>query len=145
MKNLIIDLSGFQKKFKHITETKIPGLINKGLGQAGMQLLRDTVMERPTVPMKEGTLRGSGSIFVDNKLVQVSPFGKKGKAAGSCSGMKKDMAMVVFNTEYAARLHEAEGFKFTEPSSGPKYLESKMIRYGKGYFKLIANIIKGGR
>jgi len=147
MKPLTINFSDFNKKFKNIITNKAPALIQRGFAQAGMQLMRDAVMERPTVPIDEGWLRGSGSVFVNGKFVAESPSGKKGKAAKSDNTSKDkngDCAVVGFNAPYAARLHEAERFKFREPSAGPKFLESKLIRHRNEYFKIIANIIKRG-
>jgi hypothetical protein len=54
------------------------------------------------------------------------------------------VGVIGFNAPYAARLHEGVGFHFTEPSSGPKYLESKMIRNQDMYFEIVANTIKEG-
>jgi hypothetical protein len=41
-------------------------------------------------------------------------------------------------------MHEGVDFKFTEPSSGAKYLESKMLRNAKGYMKEVAETILEG-
>ena len=59
--------------------------------------------------------------------------------------------MIGWNTPYAAYTHE--GIRkdrthkikhWTEPSSGPKYLESKMIRNKDRYTEIIANAIREG-
>ncbi|MCX5657850.1 MAG: hypothetical protein NTZ48_06475, partial [Candidatus Omnitrophica bacterium] len=122
-------------------------LAEKGMGRAGLQLQNDAVMQRPTVPIKEGTLRGSGSVFVQNKLVGISSFGKPGKANTEHSESIPRgaiVAVVGFNTPYAAKLHEGVDFKFSEPSSGPKYLESKLIANKEIYMEIVANTIKEG-
>lgn len=134
----------FDIKFKRVTEEIIKRAI-EGMGQAGAQLLNDCVMLTPTVPIKEGWLRGSGSVFVDDKLVMVSKEGKAGLANTDSPGMKKNDAIVVvvgFNTPYAHRLHEGIGFKFSEPSAGPKYLESKMISRKDVYQQIVNDRIK---
>jgi len=58
----------FQRKMKNIVNNAMPEAVEKGLGVAVLQLLNDCIMEVPTVPIKEGWLRGSGSAFVQNKL-----------------------------------------------------------------------------
>ncbi len=142
-----IDFSDFAKKFKKIAEDVVPSLAEKGVGRATLQLLNDCVMEVPTVPLLESFLRGSGSAFVQNKLVAVSEHGKPRDAATvSTESIKPGdvVGMVGFNSVYAARQHEGIDFKFTEPSSGPKYLESKLHRNKERYFSIIANTIKEG-
>lgn len=116
----------------------------KGMAQAGFNLLRDCVMERPTVPLKEGTLRGSGSVIVNGKLTKTSPFGKKGTPATSYSNKKAGfiIATVGFNTPYAKRLHEHPNYNFSEPSSGGKYLEKKLVKFKKDYIATVVDYLK---
>jgi len=147
MKEFTLDFSDFAKKSKILLDKILPEVAEKAMATAGMQLLNDAVMEVPTVPIKEGFLRGSGSVHVQNKLVYVSPYGKPGKAATTIDlPIKKGQitATAAFNTSYCARLHESIGFHFSEPSSGPKFLESKLIRNKERYFTIIANVIKKG-
>ena len=145
--SLTFDASDFTKKFKDIVRNAIPERVEIGIGRAALQLLNDNVMEVPTVPIKEGWLRGSGSVFVQNKLIAESTFGKSGKANMDHSesiGPREYVGVVGFNTPYAARLHEGITFHFTEPSSGPKYMESKLMRNKARYMEIIANAIKEG-
>lgn len=147
MKEFTLDFSEFNNKFKQIIKKTVPKLAERGFARAGMQFLNDTIMQRPTVPIREGWLRGSGSIFVQNRLVGVSSHGKKGKANTEHSESIKGgeiAAVVGFNTPYAARLHEGEGMKFVEPSAGAKFLESKMSKNKNLYMKITANTIKKG-
>jgi len=140
-----LDFSDFNKKFD-IVNKAVAASVERGMGKAGIQLLNDCVLIPPTVPIKEGWLRGSGSVFVENNLVAVSTHGKKGKANEDnreWSGPATILAVVGFNTPYAAKLHEGVDFKFTEPSSGPKYLESKLISRKEIYGKIIADEIRG--
>ena len=144
---LNFDFSDFNTKFKKITEQVVPELAEDGLGRAMLQLLNDCVMEVPTVPLKEGWLRGSGSIFVQNKLMGISSFGKSGKAnTEHIEGINFNqlVGVIGFNTPYASKMHEGVDFHFTDPSSGAKYLESKLHRNGERYMLIIANTIKGG-
>jgi hypothetical protein len=142
---MTFDSNDFDKKFKKIVKDAIPEATEKGLGRAMLDLENDCVMEVPTVPLKEGFLRGSASMFVQNKLAGVSSHGKA-KFAKRDLGMSisygKLVGVIGYNAPYAARLHEGIGFTFTEPSSGPKYLESKLQKNKKAYIKQIATTIK---
>lgn len=135
--------SDFHIKFPKVTN-EIIERARRGMGQAGAQLLNDCVNIVPTVPIKEGWLRGSGSVFVDDKLLFVSKDGKPGLANIDSPGKKKNNAIVVvvgFNTPYAHRLHEGVGYKFTDPSSGPKFMESKMVSRREIYERIVADEI----
>lgn len=145
-----MNTSDFDEKFKKIFKKTVPELQEKGMGRAMIALLGDCVMEVPTVPVREGTLRGSGSIFVQNEFIKDSsdmPKAKAGKAVQNHNETIKPssvVGVVGFNTPYAAKMHEGVDFKFTEPSSGAKYLESKMLRNAKGYMKEVAETILEG-
>lgn len=142
------DFSDFQKKFGDVVRRQVPEATEKGIGVAMLQMLNDCVMEVPTVPIKEGWLRGSGSIFVQNKLVSVSKHGKKKYANTDFSeyiGNERLIGVIGFNTPYAAKMHEGIGYNFTDPSAGAKYLESKMLRNKDTYMLIIANRIKEGK
>ena len=142
-----LDFSDFTKHCEKLVKSVIPELAEKGIARATMQLLNDAIMEIPTVPIKEGWLRGSGSIFVQNKLAGVSTAGLPGLAATvSTESIKPGdiVGICAFNASYAARLHESIGFKFTEPSSGPKFLEAKLFNNKDRYFRIVANTIKEG-
>jgi hypothetical protein len=145
--NFNIDVSKFMSRL-NLADKKIQDALRIGSGQAGLMLMRDCVMEAPTVPHKEGVLRGSGSVFVDNKFIGSSEsLGKKGTPnknnTGEISiGDKKIVVTVGYNTPYAHRQHEGVDFKFSEPSSGAKFLESKLIRFGKEYYQVITDKIK---
>lgn len=145
-----IDTSEFDEKFKKLMRATIPELQERGMGGAMLALMGDCVMEVPTVPVDEGTLRGSASIFVQNEFIKDSsdlPKAKGGKAVKNHSEPKKPhrlVGVIGFNTPYAAKMHEGVDFHFQEPSSGAKYLESKLLRNGKSYMKEIAGVIRGG-
>lgn len=148
--NIHFDSSDFQKKFGIVAKKTIPALVEKGLGRAMLDLMNDCVMEVPTVPLKEGWLRGSASIFVQNKFIADStslPSAKAGKALTVYAeniAPHQFIGLIGFNTSYAAKLHESIGYHFSEPSSGPKYLESKMITKKNVYMRVIAETIKEG-
>lgn len=141
--SLKLDYREFDDRLKKLVEQSAPKAIEQGLGKAGGQWLNDAVMKRPTVPLKEGTLRGSGSVHVNGKFVMESPHGKKGKAnTGPTLKGKLDFVQVGFNTPYAARLHEGINMNFSERGSGPKFLEQKMKERKKLYLRIIANSLK---
>jgi hypothetical protein len=147
---IIFDASDFNEKFGRIAKTAIPSLVEKGIGRAMLDLMNDCVMEVPTVPLKEGWLRGSASIFVQNRFMSTSeslPMAKAGKAIRSYTeniASGKFVGLIGFNTPYAAKMHEGVDLHFSEPSSGAKYLESKMISKRDVYMQVIANTIRGG-
>lgn len=139
-----LDTSDFERKLQRLVQRNIPAEIEKGMGKAGLQLLNDAVMQSPTVPLDEGTLRGSGSLFVANKLVDVSRQNRKRGTPALEHQEKADdsqtIAVVGFNTPYAARLHEGIGIKnWSEPGSGPKFLEAKLSNNRKEYMKVVAD------
>jgi hypothetical protein len=142
-----LDTRDFDAKMQRLVQRTVPALVEKGLARAMLALLNDCVMEPPTVPLKEGWLRGSASIFVQNQLVAISPHGRPGKAATAHAAPLRATAwvgVIGFNTPYAARLHEGISFTFTEPSAGPKFLEAKMQRHRASYMQEIADTIREG-
>lgn len=147
---ITFDTSDFDRKFNQLMKTAIPALVEKGLGKAMLDLMNDCVMEVPTVPLKEGFLRGSASVFVQNRLVATGenlPRAKAGKANTSHTegiGSGKYIGVIGFNVPYAASQHENIDYVHTEPSSGPKYLESKLITKRNHYMSVIANTVKAG-
>jgi len=118
-----------------------------GVGRSMIQLLADSILQAPTVPLDEGTLRGSGSIFVQNKKVDHNvDVGKKTENRVDSHNISikstEIIGVVGFNTDYAAKLHESvDRMNFKEPSSGPKFLESKMASRKMTYKRIIVNAI----
>lgn len=119
-----MDFSEFDKGFEKYLK-KHPIESAKALEAVAAFVLADAVKEQPTVPKKTGTLRRSQAIA--NARIE-----------------KKGISIVFgFNTEYAARLHEApSSWNWSEPGSGPKYLQSKLERNMRKYMKAVADKIK---
>jgi len=121
---LYMDFSEFDKGFerylkKHKTESAA------ALEKVAAFVLADAVQEQPTVPKKMGILR-------DSQAIDKAKIGRKGISI-----------IFGFNTEYAARLHEApSNWNWSEPGSGPKYLQSKLEKNMKKYMKKVAEEIK---
>lgn len=67
-----VDISEFLDGIDELNERMLRGVRN-GLGQAASALLNDSITELPAVPLDEGTLRGSGSVFVESQLLMTSP------------------------------------------------------------------------
>ncbi len=145
------------KSFQRIDQLILVGrdLLKIGVARSCMALLRDTVMEMPTVPLKQGTLRGSGSVFVDNVLQGTSEeFGSGGKPCTDFT--EADLPAVVegvvgFNAPYAAYQHEGVRLdgthqvrQYSEPGSGAKFLEKKMLGNREKYLKIVGTVVKEG-
>jgi hypothetical protein len=124
----------------------------EAVGKSALQLLNDSVMQTPTVPIDEGTLRASGSVHVNGKLEATSPHGDGGTpnegtdetSSGYGKGRKVFRATVGFNTPYAAVMHESEDYSPSEPGSGPKYLSAKAETNAKEYRKIMSEVIRRG-
>lgn len=152
MSSFRFDSSQFEASLQRLVRDVMPDAIKRGLGVAGMQLLNDAALETPTVPHDEGTLRGSGSVLVEGKLVGTSPSPRgKGTPATEDTTTGRPgqfVAVIGFNTPYAAYLHEGVRLdgthtvaNWTEPSSGAKYLERKLLENRDLYFQIVAGEI----
>lgn len=140
------DSSDFEENFDVLMKNVIQAIMKKGMLQAGRMLLRDAIMEEPMVPLDEGTLRGSGSVFVNNELVGTSgDLGQEVSTPASADDQPIPADTVIgtvgFNTPYAAHLHEHPEYEFQHAGTGGKYLESKLVN-GNLYFQAIADVVK---
>jgi hypothetical protein len=115
---------------------------HRGLVLAGMRLIRDAVMEQPTVPIDTGHLRGSGTVHARNVMQYASAEFGSGTPNNGPEQTGALTAVVGFNQPQAARLHEHPEYHFTDPDAGGKYLELKMQRNAKAYGKIIGAAIK---
>lgn len=122
---LYMDSTDFDKGFKRIVEKTIPETLAEGLYRVvAPLLLRYAIKEVPTVPKKTGHLRRSQKAL--------KPLLERGEIT----------LVVGFNTEYAARLHEAlDNWDWSEPGSGPKYLETKLINHSKEFLEKLADYV----
>jgi hypothetical protein len=129
---LKIDTRDFERGFKKITAGIIPPNIEKGLFEAMNELLKDAVRLPPQAPKKTGMLWASRADTVSIKKVPDGYIIEGG-----------------FNVKYARRWHEAEpGINWTRnrgaSQPGPKYLESKMLKYKKKYLDMVRAFIERG-
>lgn len=124
------------KKFINLSDKEL----EIGVAVAGMMLMRDCVMETPTVPIRFGDLRGSGSVITQSKLTDLSQkLGySKGNPAESYNNKKAGQitASIGFNEPYAAKTHEIP-MNFRETSAGNDWMTKKMKRYKGEYLKVI--------
>ena len=144
-KQIGVDASAVIKNL-NLMKREVRAAAAKGLAEAGMQLMNDAVMEEPTVPLKEGVLRASGSVHLDGNLIGTSEaLGRDGTPADEveeptvAGGMR---AVVGYNTPYAARLHEGVDFTFSESGAGAKFLETALDEHGEEYMAHVAEVIK---
>ena len=128
-----MDWKDFDKKFPAVVKKAVPELSAKGLRLGLQELKLDADNVPPRTPHKEGHLRGSG------KVHNIKAIGQEISGELTFGGVEYDVL-------YAARLHEAElgTINWSEPDVGPKYLESKLIRFMKKYMAIVAAVIKGG-
>jgi hypothetical protein len=157
-----LDMSQILGRIKLLNYTLLPRAIDKGLAEVGFAVMRDAIMDIPTAPLKYSNLRGSVSVFVQNRFIGDSSEMAKGmsrdpseydptpaKSHHEAIGMFEHMAVIGFNVPYAARWHETEppGWQdrrdtpFTEPKAGMKYLESKLANNGDQYMEIAARRI----
>ena len=143
---MVTDFTVFDRTFRVQGENMLKAA-ERGVGEAMTQLLTDCVMISPTVPHKEGSLRGSGSAFSGRKLVHVTPNVGGNPTPSLDSGEPNTSQTIVgmcgFNTPYAMRLHEHPEFEFKEDGSGGKFMESKINAFKDGYAKMVADEIDG--
>lgn len=125
---------------------KMPAAARRAVGQevslAALDLLSEAVR---LAPVKEGTLRGSGSVHFGGKRIATgSDFDAlaiPGEAASGGEGTGPMTAAVIFNTVYATAQHER--MDFNHPKGGQaKYLETPLERNRKQYERRIAEAVK---
>jgi hypothetical protein len=125
----------FEKTFLAIMAGAEKELKEKGMAQAGLILMALARDEVNKVPLDEGTLSGSGSVFVGSKLIGTSAASADGGSPNPADSYSPNasaneiVGTVGFNTPYAARLHEHPEFKFQGDGRGAKYLESKLSQH----------------
>lgn len=128
---IYLDSSEFDKKFYELVQRAIPEDARKGLYEAMNEVLRDSIELPPQAPKEIGDLWGSTA-----DTVKVETKGKEIIVSGG------------FNIKYAHRHHEVEPGTYdytvdkgaTQP--GPKFMQSKMVRYAKKYMEIVASAIR---
>lgn len=123
-----VDFTDFNKKFRDIVGRAIPELADEGFFKAGNELLRLAIEEEPKAPHDTGRLVSAKEVIVI-------------KGGGGC--------VAGFNVEYACKLHEMPAASYHPanwklPGSGPKFLETKVIKYRQDLIKVVADTIRAG-
>jgi len=112
MLTIDFDTSDMEKELKKFFNKIDPKAREKGLMALGLKLLNYTVNGSPREsslpPIRDGRLRGSGSVFVGNKKIGDTLFAGKGKGTPVTSLRENNPNVVTigFNTPYAAKMHE---------------------------------------
>jgi len=126
MSGIFLDTRPFLKEFQKITMQTIPDLARKGLFNAAAELLNDSDRVEPKTPLKEGHLKGS-------KKIEISV------------GMGETVILAGFNIDYASYVHEmVKKHAWTEPGSGPKFLESKLLMFKNKYIAIAGETVARG-
>ncbi|OGD09404.1 MAG: hypothetical protein A2Y86_05320 [Candidatus Aminicenantes bacterium RBG_13_62_12] len=126
-----LDLSKFIAEFDRL-RGDMKANAKEGLFYAAAEMLHDSNTVEPKTPKLSGDLRGSWH------------------AEGVSQGEDDFTVECGFNIEYAAAVHEMlQGneqwgmvVQWSEPGSGPKYLESKLAMFGKKYLKIALSFIQ---
>jgi len=122
---ITFDSRDFDIKFKRTTDSVIPQAAAQAFREVAPLILADAITKEPRAPHDTGNLWRSQKVDAP-QITKTEIFIEYG-----------------FNAEYAAKVHELpEKTAWTMPGSGPKYLETKLLMYGKTYFEKIAAKIK---
>lgn len=135
----------FDIMFPRIAAKRVSNAI-RGMGKAVTQALTDATTEIPATPHLTGQLRGSGSAFVNNKVVaQNQDISGKGTPATTHTESlpsEQIVGLVGFNTVYAHRMHEGVGFHFKTAGTGAKFLETKFLTNRDVYYQIISSEVQ---
>jgi len=127
-----LDFKDFDKKFLTFAVSSAPQAAENGLFAAISELKNDADTVSPKTPHLEGALRGIFDLSHKQERDAI-------------------IAQLVFMMPYAARWHEAEndidpvtGSKvhWSESGVGPKYVESKLVRFMRKYIGITTDFIK---
>lgn len=134
---------------------RVKGLVTKasemGMERAMSEFMDDCLNEVPMVLQRTGRLRASHSIFVNGRLIDTSQVGSlKGTPLTVYPGSwKGDVVegVLVANTPYAMYAHEGYNQwgafkKYTTPGTGPKWIQTKILRHRYKYYGIIGNAIR---
>jgi len=123
---MTIDTKDFDIKFPKVTGKDIPEALAKAAYAVAGMIIRDAIMEEPRVPHLTGNLWRSQKIE--------RPRIEKGEITIELG----------FDAEYAAAVHEMpSNVDWTMEGSGPKFLESKVIKNKEKYMAEIARRTQG--
>ena len=126
------DFKDFDKKFLEFAIKDAPDAAEKGIFAAVSELKNDADTVEPKTPHLEGNLRGQFDLTHKNEGDSI-------------------IAELTFKMPYAARWHEAENdidpvtgsrVHWSEEGVGPKYVETKLVRFMRKYIGITVDFIK---
>lgn len=142
----------FSKYLRKIKMNEKGGIDELAKVKCALQLLNWSVNGSPNAsvvpPIKDGILRGSGSVFVGSSLAGDTKI-NEGTPNKSFNG-KPDELTIGYNTDYAANVHENWGTSKMRPGavslqsgdSGRKWLITHMKKDGKMILELYAKLVR---
>ena len=123
---MTFDTKDFDIKFPRVCNKEIPEAAAKTSYKVAGMVIRDAILEEPRAPHLTGNLWRSQKIERPHIV------------AGEIS------IELGFDADYAAFVHEMPAYKDpTMAGSGPKFLESKLIKNKEKYMAEIAKGMKG--
>jgi len=124
---MTLNTKDFDIKFPRVCNKEIPEAYARKAYKVASVVLRDAIVEKPKAPHKTGNLWRSQKVE--------APTMKAGEVNIELG----------FDAEYAAAVHEmpAPYKKPTMKGTGPKFLESKLIKNVKKYVAMIAQGMQG--
>jgi len=128
--------------------------IEKAMAKGALEFIRwcntGSSKESAVPPIKWGVLRGSTSVFVGKKLVTVwkqrtKNGGKEVPEPLTEYDGKDNVITIVYNTTYAAKVHEAENIQYSERSlnagAEKKWLEKHLFADKNDLYQLIGRFM----
>jgi hypothetical protein len=148
-----IDFEKFNRAFFEYALKTAPAAAEKGMWEGLRALKADCDNVVPKTPLLEGNLRGDHTLILEgvttSKVEEITGGkGRDHKKGGSKPaerfGAKDIIAKLIFRMPYAAKWHEAVNKKvnWSEKGAGPKYVEVKLMAFGKKYFGLVAQRVR---
>jgi len=141
-----------------LSDRVVSEAMKAGVAEACFKLMDHAMNEAPMAPKRGGTLRESGAIFINKKMIhENSSEGGAWLAAADYSAAggepitrvggtkaRRVSGAVAFLAWYAGLVHEGiagwhEIKKWTLPGSGRKFLSSKIDRHKDEYVQIVAD------
>jgi hypothetical protein len=162
IKGLSAVLENLSKEIIKIEEASL-----KGIAEAGVDIIEDTDVSAPVVPVDTGNLRESRFVVDSNGFIE---YGQSPKFTNiGRSGVKSDVDVSVmyedhssalndagtkaqsvggkavtlgFSAYYSGKVHESVGKNFVRSNSGAKYFESSIKNKKNGIIKTVGKRMK---
>jgi hypothetical protein len=131
---IYLDSKEFDANFEKLVHSVVPELARNGLYDAMQELLTDADNEAPQTPYLDGALRASRKIekiAVSEGKIEVQGGYNSEYATYQHEGQRKDGSHIVEHYTRTAVLQP-----------GPKFIESKMVRWRNKYMKTCVDYIK---